>query len=258
MRVIDRWHNHLNPDLNTGTLTAEEEKIIFQAQRNFGNKWADIAKLLKGRTDNVVKNHFYSTLRRELRKILRSVKGDDAAEPTEVSVDCLRQLIKENNVPYNEMDNENIKDLLIFLDNRIQGNKDSDNIPEEQSKTKSGEQKYSLYFSLFLYEHLHRRERSKRKDKHYLYFDESKEENNEIVSSTQKTKAGRVVQKTVVRPIKRKIIRKLKSKPLAALRTEENICAQQSEEKATSHESGFVNQQFPEKLLTPHVIRLSL
>lgn len=32
-----------------------------------GNKWSKIASCLKGRTDNCVKNHFYSTLRRGMR-----------------------------------------------------------------------------------------------------------------------------------------------------------------------------------------------
>lgn len=97
-------------------MSAEEEKVIFQAQKDYGNKWADIAKLLKGRTDNVVKNYFYSTLRRQLRKLLRSIKGDQAAEPEEVSIKYMREILKENNIPYEELDNENIKDLLVYLD----------------------------------------------------------------------------------------------------------------------------------------------
>lgn len=34
-----------------------------------GNKWSKIALQLSGRTDNNVKNYFYSSLRRALRKI---------------------------------------------------------------------------------------------------------------------------------------------------------------------------------------------
>lgn len=34
-----------------------------------GNKWSKIAQQLSGRTDNNVKNYFYSSLRRAVRKI---------------------------------------------------------------------------------------------------------------------------------------------------------------------------------------------
>lgn len=34
-----------------------------------GNKWKLLTKYLPGRTDNDIKNHFYSTLRRSLRRL---------------------------------------------------------------------------------------------------------------------------------------------------------------------------------------------
>ena len=42
---------------------------MFKAHQQYGNKWTLIAKLFERRSDNDVKNHFYSMLRRSLRRI---------------------------------------------------------------------------------------------------------------------------------------------------------------------------------------------
>nr|XP_043629640.1 transcription factor RAX2-like [Erigeron canadensis] len=61
-----RWLNYLRPDIKLGGFTEEEDDIISSLYANIGSRWSVIASHLEGRTDNDVKNHWNTKLKKKL------------------------------------------------------------------------------------------------------------------------------------------------------------------------------------------------
>ncbi|CAI2358777.1 unnamed protein product [Moneuplotes crassus] len=106
----ERWHNHLDPKINKEPITLDEERKIFEYHQRLGNKWAQIANILDGRTDNMIKNQFYSTLRRQLRKINRIMQCNKFVEliggkVKAITQDELYKYIKDEKIDYDDIKN---------------------------------------------------------------------------------------------------------------------------------------------------------
>ncbi|CAN4086046.1 unnamed protein product [Withania somnifera] len=112
----ERWHNHLRPDIRKDLWTEEEDRILIEAHAEVGNKWAEIAKRLAGRTENSIKNHWNATKRRQFTRRKCRTKWPS---PSSLLQNYIKSLNFENKVEpvpaehYNDFSEFSLDDKLF-------------------------------------------------------------------------------------------------------------------------------------------------
>eukprot|EP01138_Halocafeteria_seosinensis_P015268 gb/GECG01015583.1/.p1 GENE.gb/GECG01015583.1/~~gb/GECG01015583.1/.p1 ORF type:complete len:470 (+),score=45.23 gb/GECG01015583.1/:1-1410(+) len=66
--IRERWRNHLDPSINHGPWSQQEDEILFRAVQEHGTSWTYISSLLQGRPELQCKNRYYATVRKQRRR----------------------------------------------------------------------------------------------------------------------------------------------------------------------------------------------
>ncbi|KAG8054707.1 hypothetical protein GUJ93_ZPchr0001g31561 [Zizania palustris] len=82
----ERWTNHLRPDIKKDAWTEEDDRVLIEAHKKYGNRWSAIARCLDGRSENAVKNHWNATKRSLKSKRRMKKKRSEQGAPGQLSL----------------------------------------------------------------------------------------------------------------------------------------------------------------------------
>ena len=68
----EHWNNSLNPDVKKGLWTSEEDFLIMIFYKKYDGSWKKIIPIFKNRTENSIKNRFFSQLRKIASSFIHS------------------------------------------------------------------------------------------------------------------------------------------------------------------------------------------
>ena len=88
----EHWNNCLKPDLIKGEWTPEEDFLIMQFYEECNGRWKIMKELFEGRTENSIKNRFYSGLRKIASKFL-TIKEKKSC--SKINLEELKKYLKE-------------------------------------------------------------------------------------------------------------------------------------------------------------------
>lgn len=116
----ERWNNYLNPEVNRGPWTEEEDIILLECYKTHKNKWTFITKTLKKRTVSSVMNRIKSLVN-QIKQDLISVNDLDTGIDKVIQIKKEAINKKTQNSPSRSVENyrKSLKIRIIDENGRI-------------------------------------------------------------------------------------------------------------------------------------------
>ena len=120
----EHWNNCLNPELIKGEWTSEEDFLIMYFYEQCNGSWKKIIPLFNGRTENSIKNRFFSQLRKIATKNMSIDKRKDCSK---IKLEELKKYLNKANseakkelVNNMKMNEEEFKNYIDKMKMKIQ------------------------------------------------------------------------------------------------------------------------------------------
>lgn len=108
----ERWLNHLDPKIRRDEWTPEEDQQIFELYKKYGTSWSKLAKEMNGRSENSIKNRFYSTI----RSLIANEEGDNSKQKDKKRINKNQGFV---DVLKNKQEDEDLKERLDIIKSKI-------------------------------------------------------------------------------------------------------------------------------------------
>jgi hypothetical protein len=69
-QIRDRYMNYLDPTLNKGKFSIEEDYKILSLHNKYGNKWSFIKQFVPGRSSDKIKNRYNASIKRNKKLLM--------------------------------------------------------------------------------------------------------------------------------------------------------------------------------------------
>ncbi|XP_058735048.1 transcription factor RAX3-like [Vicia villosa] len=114
-----RWLNYLRPNLRHGRFSEEEDNIICSLYVNIGSRWSVIAAQLPGRTDNDIKNHWNTRLKKKLLTNQRNEQQSQIKRENTCSIQDYNNKLKEVELYGNHHQLQAVNSNIYFPEDQL-------------------------------------------------------------------------------------------------------------------------------------------